>query len=408
MPRVKKVSPSAKKAGLKEAVIVSAVRTAVGKAPQGTLKNTRPDELGAIVLKEAIKRAKGLKPEEIDDIIFGCAFPEGEQGMNVARVIGFRAGLPYTVPAITVNRFCSSGLQSITIAAEKIMCGFADVVVAGGVESMSMVPLGGNKITPNPYLVDNYPESYTTMGLTAEIVAERFNITREEQDKFALRSHQNAMRAIKEGRFKDQIIPVTVTAKEFKSDGTIKTKEIIFDTDEGVRYDTSLEGLAKLKAPFRQNGTVTAGNSSQTSDAAAALVVMSSQKAKELNLKPLAVFRAYAVGGVAPEIMGTGPAAAIPKVLKLAGLTLDQIDLFELNEAFASQSIYVINKLGLPPEKVNVNGGAIAMGHPLGCTGAKLTTQLLYEMERQNLRYGMVTMCIGGGMGAAGVFERVK
>ncbi len=392
---------------MREAVVVSAVRTAVGKAPRGILKDTRPDEIGAIVIREAVARVPGLKAEEIDDVVIGCAFPESDQGLNLARVLAMRAGFPYTVPGQTVNRFCSSGLQAIATAAYEIMVGAVEVMVAGGVEFMSQVPIMGLTPSPNPYLVEHNPQVYTSMGLTAENVAERFGISREEQDRFALLSHQKAAKAIKEGKFKEEIIPIPAKVKETKEDGTVVVKEVIFDTDEGVRYDASLEAMSTLKPVFKRNGTVTAGNSSQTSDGVAALVLMSRERAEKMGLKPLATFRSFAVAGVPPEIMGVGPAYAVPKVLKLAGLTLDQIGLIELNEAFASQSLYVIKTLGLNMDILNVNGGAIAMGHPLGCTGAKLTTTLLYEMKRRNVRYGLVTMCIGGGMGAAGIFERV-
>ena len=384
---------------MREAVVVSAVRTAVGKAPRGILKDTRPDDIGAIVIREAVARVPGLRVEEIDDVVIGCAFPESDQGLNLARVIAMRAGFPYTVPGQTVNRFCSSGLQAIATAAYEIMVGAVEVMVAGGVEFMSQVPIMGLTPSPNPYLVEHNPQVYTSMGLTAENVAERFGITREEQDRFALLSHQKAAKAIKEGRFKEEILPIPAKVKETKEDGTIVVKEVIFDTDEGVRFDASLEAMSTLKPVFKKNGTVTAGNSSQTSDGAAALVLMSKDRAEKMGLKPLATFRSFAVAGVPPEIMGVGPAYAVPKVLKLAGLTLDQIGLIELNEAFASQSLYVIKTLGLNMDILNVNGGAIAMGHPLGCTGAKLTTTLLYEMKRRNVRYGLVTMCIGGGMG---------
>jgi len=390
---------------MREAVIVSVARTAVGKAPRGTLRQTRPEEMGAVVVREAVKRASGLDPQEIDDLVMGCAFPEAEQGMNVARVIGLRAGLPSSVPAQTINRFCASGLQAIAIAAEKIMLGFADVVVAGGVESMSLVPMGGNKMAPNPYLVSHYPEAYMSMGLTAEEVAARYGVSREEQDSFALASHRKAMKAIQEGRFKDEIVPMEVTLKSFEN-GELKVTTRVFDTDEGVRPDTSEEALAKLRPAFKAGGTVTAGNSSQTSDGAAAVVVMAADKARDLGLKPLATFRSFAVGGVEPDVMGIGPVVAVPKALKLAGIRLEDVDLIELNEAFAAQSLAVIKELEMDPSRVNVNGGAIALGHPLGCTGAKLTITLLNEMARRGSRYGLVTMCIGGGMGAAGVFER--
>jgi len=392
---------------MREAVVVSAVRTAVGKAPRGILKDTRPDEIGAIVIKEAVCRVPGLKMEEVDDVVIGCAFPESDQGLNLARVITLRAGFPYTVPGQTVNRFCSSGLQAIATAAYEIMLGATEVMVAGGVEFMSQVPIMGLTPSPNPYLVEHYPQVYISMGLTAENVAERFGISREDQDRFALLSHQKAARAIREGKFKEEIIPIPAKIKETREDGKVIVREVSFDTDEGVRFDTSLEAMAALKPVFKAKGTVTAGNSSQTSDGAAALVLMSREKAEALNVKPLAVFRAFAVAGVPPEIMGVGPAYAIPKVLKKAGLTLNEIGLIELNEAFASQALYVIRELGLNLEILNVNGGAIALGHPLGCTGAKLTTTLLYEMKRRGVRYGLVSMCIGGGMGAAAVFENL-
>jgi len=393
---------------MKEAVVVSAVRTAVGKAPRGILKDTRPDDIAAIVIKEAVSRVPGLKMEEVDDVVLGCAFPESDQGLNLARVVAMRAGFPHTVPGQTVNRFCSSGLQAIATAAYEIMVGAEEVMVAGGVEFMSQVPIMGLTPSPNPYLVEHNPQVYTSMGLTAENVAEKFGISREDQDRFALSSHQKAAKAIKEGKFKEEVIPILAKVKEVKEDGTVVVKEVIFDTDEGVRYDVSLEGMAALKPVFKAKGTVTAGNASQTSDGAAALVLMSREKAEKMGVKPMAAFRSFAVAGVPPEVMGIGPAYAVPKALKLAGLTLDQIGLVELNEAFASQALYVIRHLGLNLDIVNVNGGAIAVGHPLGCTGAKLTTMLLYEMKRRNVRYGLVTMCIGGGMGAAGVFERIN
>ncbi len=390
---------------MKEAVIVSAVRTAVGKAPRGTLKDTRPDELAAIVIKEAIRRVPGLEPAEIDDVVMGCALPEAEQGLNVARIAALRAGLPDTVTGQTVNRFCSSGLQAIAIAAEHIMSGFADVVVAGGTESMSLMPgQAGHQFRPNPHLVEHRPEVYMSMGLTAENVARKYGISREDQDAFAYRSHTRAANAVTSGRFKDEILPVNVTRWE-NGDGGPKAREILFEVDEGVRYDTSPVALAALKPAFARDGVVTAGNSSQTSDGAAAVVVMSSEKAARLGVKPLATFRSFAVAGVPPEIMGIGPLEAIPKAVRLAGLTLAKVDLIELNEAFASQTLAVMRQLNLDAEKTNVNGGAIALGHPLGCTGAKLTATLLYEMQRRKARYGIVTMCIGGGMGAAGVFE---
>ena len=393
---------------MKEAVVVSAVRTAVGKAPRGILKDTRPDDVAAIIIKEALSRVPGLKAEEVDDVILGCAFPESDQGLNLARVVAMRAGFPNTVPGQTVNRFCSSGLQAIATAAYEIMVGATEVMVAGGVEFMSQVPIMGLTPSPNPYLVEHNPQVYTSMGLTAENVAEKFGISREDQDRFALSSHQKAAKAIREGKFKEEVIPILAKVKEVKEDGTVVVKEVIFDTDEGVRYDASFEGMASLKPIFKAKGTVTAGNASQTSDGAAALVLMSRERAEKMGVKPMATFRSFAAAGVPPEVMGIGPAYAVPKALKLAGLTLDQIGLVELNEAFASQALYVIRNLGLNLDIVNVNGGAIAVGHPLGCTGAKLTTTLLYEMKRRKVRYGLVTMCIGGGMGAAGVFENIN
>lgn len=391
-----------------DAVIVTTVRTPVGKAKKGTLKNVRPDDLAAIVIKESVARTPGLKAEEIDDILIGCAFPEAEQGMNVARIALMRAGIPNSVPAATINRFCSSGLQTIVYAAERIMVGAADVILAGGTESMSLVPMAGNKFRANPYLAENWPGSYLGMGLTAERVAEKFNISREEQDRFALTSNLNAVNAIKEGYFRDQIIPVKVEENLLNSKNKIEKKEIVLEIDEGPRPDTSIEKLAKLKPVFKMNGTVTAGNTSQMSDGAAMVVVMSASRAKEMNLKPLARFVGYAVAGVEPEVMGLGPTVAIPKLLKKTGFDIKDIDLIELNEAFAAQSLGVIKALDLNQENINVNGGAIALGHPLGCTGAKLTVQILNEMKRRNSKYGMVTMCIGGGMGAAGIFENLN
>jgi acetyl-CoA acyltransferase len=398
---------------MREAVIVSSVRTAVGKAPRGSFRTTRPDDLGAIVIKEAISRAKGLDVKEVEDVILGCAMPEAEQGMNVARNAWLRAGLPVETSAMTINRFCSSGLQSIALAAQRIMAGQGDVAVAGGTESMSMVPMGGNKVAPNPWLMDHYPDAYISMGLTAENVAKKYGISREQADEFSLASHQKALAAISAGKFKDEIVPVEVsyTLVENGANGTPngvrpKTVKLTFNTDEGPRADTSLEALAKLKPAFHAHGQVTAGNSSQMSDGAAAAVVMSAEKARSLGLKPLGRFVAFATAGVTPEEMGIGPAYAIPKVLKLAGLTLEQIDVIELNEAFAAQALSVMKLVGLDPARVNVNGGAVALGHPLGCTGAKLTATILRELERRNGRYGLVTMCIGGGMGAAGIFER--
>lgn len=393
---------------MKEAVIVSALRTAVGKAPKGTFKNTRPDDLAAAAIREAVNRVEGLDPAEIEDVIMGCAFPEAEQGMNVARTAMIAAGLPVETSAMTINRYCSSGLQSIAIAADRIATGAADVIVAGGLETMTMIPMGGNKLRPNPSIVDSYPDYYLNMGLTAENLANKYEISREQSDEFSLRSHQKAVAAIDNGNFRDEIVPVTVRLDELDEKGRIRSKEVVFDTDEGPRRDTSLESLARLKPAFHAKGTVTAGNSSQMSDGAAAAVVMSADKAKEIGAKPLARFVAYATAGCLPEEMGVGPVYAIPKALKLAGLTLDQIDVIELNEAFAVQSLAVMKLLEMDPDKVNVNGGAIALGHPLGCTGAKLTATILREMQRRNARYGMVTMCVGGGMGAAGIFERVN
>ena len=390
---------------MQEAVIGSAVRTAVGKAPRGTLRQTRPEYMAATVVKEALARVPALSPQEVDDFILGCAFPEAEQGMNLARIVALKAGLPDRVPGVTVNRFCASGLEAIAIAAQRIMTGMAEVCLAGGVESMSLVPMGGNKLMPDPDLMATWPEVYMSMGLTAENVAERYKISREDQDAFALASHQKAAAAIAAGRFKEEIVPLTVVERT-RANGRLVEKTTVFEVDEGVRYDTSMEALARLKPVFKQGGTVTAGNSSQTSDGAACVVVMSAKKAASLGIEPLAVFRAYAVEGCPPDVMGIGPSVAIPKALKLAGLAKDQVDLFELNEAFASQALACMRLLELDPARINVNGGAIALGHPLGCTGAKLTATLLYEMRRRNARYGVVSMCIGGGMGAAGVFER--
>jgi len=392
---------------MSEAVIVSAVRTAVGKAPKGTLKNTRPDDLAAAAIKEAVKRVDGLDVNQIEDVIMGCAFPEAEQGMNVARTAMIAAGLPVETSAMTVNRYCSSGLQTIAIAADRIRTGGADIIVAGGLETMSMIPMGGNVVRPNPAIVDSYPDYFLNMGLTAENLAKKYEITREQADEFSLQSHQKAAAAIKAGKFKDEIVPYTVHVDELDEKGRVRRKEVVFDTDEGPRYDSTMEGLAKLKPAFHAKGTVTAGNSSQMSDGAAATVVMSLEKANELGLKPLARFVSFATAGCLPEEMGIGPVYAIPKALKLAGLTLDQIDVIELNEAFAAQGLSVMKLLEMNPEKVNVNGGAVALGHPLGCTGAKLTATILQELIRRNARYGMVTMCVGGGMGAAGIFERL-
>ncbi|HEV2709060.1 MAG TPA: acetyl-CoA C-acyltransferase [Edaphobacter sp.] len=389
---------------MNEVVIVSSVRTAVGKAPRGTLRTTRPDDLAAFAIQGALDRVPQLDKKEIEDVILGCAMPEAEQGMNVARVASFRAGLPIETAAMTINRYCASGLQSIAIAADRIRGGSAEVILAGGVESMSYVPFGGNKISVNPWLVENYPGSYMSMGLTAERVAAHYGITREAMDQFSFNSHQKALAAIAAGRFEDEIVPVTVTNTPTGG----KNIETIFKTDEGPRADTSLEALAKLKPVFHAKGTVTAGNSSQTSDGAAAAVVMSAGRAAALGLNPMAKFIAFAYAGCDPEEMGIGPIYAIPKVLKMAGLALEDIGVIELNEAFAAQSLAVLKVLGIDPAKVNVNGGAIALGHPLGCTGAKLAATLLREMSRRKAKYGMVTMCVGGGMGAAGIFETVS
>lgn len=389
------------------AYIVNATRTACGKANKGSLRFTRPDSMGGEVIKELLKRTPNLNPEEIEDVIFGCSFPEGSQGLNVARQIAILGGLPDSVPGMTINRFCSSGLQSIAIAAERIMTGSADVIIAGGVESMSLVPMGGMSFQPNPTLVDTRPEMYINMGITAENVADKYKISREDQDEFAFQSHQKAISAWENGRFDSQITPIKVIEKKVSADGEIIKEEFVFKQDEGPRADTNVEALSKLRAVFKAGGSVTAGNASQMNDAASAVLVMSEAKVKELGLKPIARFVGFQVGGVAPELMGIGPVVAIPKVLQKSGLKLKDIDLIELNEAFASQSLAVIRELGLNPEIINVNGGAIAMGHPLGCTGAKLTTQILHEMKNRKSKYGMVTMCIGGGMGAAGIFENL-
>jgi acetyl-CoA acyltransferase len=390
---------------MREAVVVSMARTAIGKAKKGSLVQTRAEDLGKIVLEAVIERAPGLNKADVEDVIIGCAMPEGEQGLNFARIMSLYAGFPVTVPALTINRFCSSGLQSIAFAAERIMLGYADVIIAGGVESMSHVPMTGFKLSPNLKIVEQMPQVYIGMGHTAENVAERFGISREDQDAFSVSSHQKAAIAIAEGKFVDEIVPFEAVLKNVDEKGQLKTKQFRFDTDEGVRADTSLEGLSRLKSPFKLNGSVTAGNSSQISDGAAALVIMSREKADELGLKPLATFRSYAVAGVDPEIMGVGPVEAIPKALKMAGLTLQEVDLYELNEAFASQCVHIIRQLNIDPDKVNVNGGAIALGHPLGCTGSKITATLINELRRRGGGIGVVSMCIGGGMGAAGVFE---
>jgi acetyl-CoA acyltransferase len=390
---------------MKEVVIASAVRTAVGKAPRGALRTTRPDDLAAVAISGAVERVPQLDKSEIEDVILGCAMPEAEQGLNVARVASFRAGLPVTTSGMTINRYCASGLQSIALAADRIRGGSADVIVAGGVESMSYVPFGGNKISMNPWLVDNYPGSYLSMGLTAERVAKHYGITREQMDEFSYGSHQKALAAIAAGKFEDEIVPVAVTTTMPNGKGKAKSVESVFKQDEGPRADTSLEVLATLKPVFHAKGTVTAGNSSQNSDGAAAAVVMSSERAAQLGIAPMGKFVAFAYAGCDPEEMGIGPIYAIPKALKMAGLSLEDIDIFELNEAFAAQSLAVLKVLGIDAAKVNVNGGAIALGHPLGCTGAKLTAAILREMPRRKAKYGIVTMCVGGGMGAAGIFE---
>jgi acetyl-CoA acyltransferase len=401
---------------METAVIVSAVRTAVGKAPTGTLRGTRPDELAATVIQEALRRAPQIEPTDVDDVILGCAMPEAEQGLNVARIASLRAGIPVSASAVTVNRFCSSGLQAIAFAAERIMCGFASTIVAGGTESMSLVPMGGHKVAPNPALVDRYPDVYLSTGLVAENHARESGISREEQDAFALRSHQRALAAIDSGRFREEIIPITASLVYNAGNGVgpgsdpsgrPAVRQVTFDTDEGPRRDTSAEALGKLRPAFHTRGTVTAGNSSQTSDGAAALVVTSAARARERGLAPLGRFVAFATAGVEPERFGLGPVPAIRKVLKIAGLTLDDIGVVELNEAFAAQVLACLKELPIDPERLNINGGAIALGHPLGCTGAKLTTTILYEMKRRNARYGLVSMCVGGGMGAAGIFERM-
>jgi acetyl-CoA acyltransferase len=390
---------------MNEVIIASVVRTPVGKAPRGALRTTRPDDLAAVAINGALARIPQLDKAEIEDVILGCAMPEAEQGMNVARVASFRAGLPITASGMTINRYCASGLQSIALAAERIRGGGADVIVAGGTESMSYVPFGGNKISVNPWLVENYPGSYMSMGLTAERVAAHYGITREQQDQFSYESHRKALEAIAAGNFDDEIVPVEVTSAVPDKKSKIKPTTTVFARDEGPRADTSLEALAKLKPVFHAKGTITAGNSSQTSDGAAAAVVMSRSRADALGIAPMARFVAFAYAGCDPEEMGIGPIHAIPKVLKMAGLSLDDIGVIELNEAFAAQSLAVVKVLGIDPAKLNPSGGAIALGHPLGCTGAKLTATILREMKRRNAKYGMVTMCVGGGMGAAGIFE---
>jgi acetyl-CoA acyltransferase len=392
-----------------DAVIVTAVRTPVGKAKRGSLVTTRPDEMAAAVIREVLRRTEGLDPADIDDVILGCAFPEGEQGMNMGRMVALRAGLPASVPAETVNRFCSSGLQTIAHAAHAIMAGQAQIIIAGGTESMTMVPMTGYKFSPNPFFAADCPEMYTNMGLTAENVAEKYGISRQDQDEFALRSHQRAFAAIQNGLFDREVLPIEVEIISPPANGGApERRSFTFARDEGPRGDTSLEALAKLKPAFKEGGTVTAGNSSQMSDGAAAVLVMSRGISESLGYKPLARFISYAVGGVDPDMMGIGPIVAVPKALRLAGLNVADIDLIELNEAFAAQAVTVIRELGFDLEKTNVNGGAIALGHPLGCTGSKLTTQLIHEMKRRDVQYGMVTMCIGGGMGAAGIFENLN
>ena len=391
---------------MREVVIVSSLRTPVGRAFRGTLRSTRPDELAAIAIKSALERVPQLDPKEIEDVILGCAMPEAEQGMNVARIAALRAGLPVETSAMTINRFCSSGLQAIAMAAERIGSGGAEVIVAGGTESMTMIPMGGNKISPNPWLVDHYPDAYLSMGLTAERLARRFSITREQADEFSLHSHQKALAAIQAGKFEDETVAVPVSFTT-PNGSKPKKQEIVFKVDEGPRADTSLEALAALKPAFHVAGTVTAGNSSQMSDGAAAAVVMSGERAQALGIRPLVRYVSFATAGYKPEEMGLGPVYAIPKALKLAGLKLSEIDVIELNEAFAAQSLAVIKEAGLDPDRVNPNGGAIALGHPLGCTGAKLTATIICELKRRNASYGLVTMCVGGGMGAAGVFENI-
>jgi acetyl-CoA acyltransferase len=392
---------------MRDAVIVSPLRTAVGKAPKGSLKDTRPDDMAAAVIKSAIERTPGLEPAMIEDCIIGCATPEAESGMNVARQAAWLAGIPKDASAVTINRFCSSGLQAIAFAAERVRAGWGDCIVAGGAETMSLIPMGGHNIRPNPRIVDEWPDYYLNMGLTAENLARKYGISREDADAFALASHQKAIAAIQGSRFKDEVVPLTVRTTDLDSKGKRIKRETVFQVDEGPRADTSLEALAKLRPAFHASGTVTAGNASQTSDGAAAAIVMSDEKAREIGAEPVARLIAFATAGVEPDYMGIGPVKAVPRALKIAALTLDQIELIELNEAFAAQALAVIRELGMDPQKVNVNGGAVALGHPLGCTGAKLTATLLHEMRRRNARYGMVTMCVGGGMGAAGIFERI-
>jgi acetyl-CoA acyltransferase len=390
-----------------DAVLIDCLRTPVGKAPRGALRDTRPDDLAAAVIRALLDKYPNVPKDDIEDVILGCAMPEAEAGSNMARMAALRAGLPVTTPGVTINRFCSSGLQAIAMAADRIRSGGAHIIIAGGAESMSLIPMGGNKPAPNPWFVDAYPEVYMNMGLTAERLRTKYNVSREDSDAFALHSHRNALAAQSEGRFSEEIVPVNVENTELNGGPKPERRQTIFSKDEGPRADTSLEALAKLKPVFRANGTVTPGNSSQTSDGAAAALVMSDRKARDLGLKPMARFVSFATAGVPPEIMGIGPVVAIPKALALAGLKLDQIGVIELNEAFASQALAVIRVAGLDPEKVNVNGGAIALGHPLGCTGAKLTATILREMHRRSARYGLVTMCVGGGQGAAGILEKL-
>jgi acetyl-CoA acyltransferase len=393
---------------MKDAVIVSAVRTPVGKAKRGGLATVRPDEMAATTIKELLKRTPNLDPAEIEDVVLGCAFPEGEQGMNVARMIALRAGLPDTVPAETINRYCSSGVQSIVHIAHAIKSGDIEIGIGGGVESMSMVPMMGYKFSPNPHFAMDLPHYYTNMGLTAENVSVKYGISREDQDEFSFKSHQKAAKAVTSGLFDPELVSIDVEVTELDAHEKLVKKNFTVKRDEGPRADTTVEALAKLKPAFKEGGVITAGNSSQMSDGASVVMVMSSDKARQLGLEPLARFVAFAVGGVPPELMGIGPIAAIPKALKVAGLSLNDIDLIELNEAFAAQGLAIMRTLEIDESKVNVNGGAIALGHPLGCTGSKLTTQLIYEMGRRKSKYGMVTMCIGGGMGAAAIFENLQ
>ncbi|MBI4483661.1 MAG: acetyl-CoA C-acyltransferase [Acidobacteria bacterium] len=390
---------------MEEAVIVAVARTAVGRAFKGTLAHTRPDDMAAAVFQDLLKRVPAVDPGEIEDVILGCAMPEGEQGMNVARIASLRAGLPTHLSAMTINRFCSSGLQAIALASDRIRTGASDAILAGGTESMSLIPMGGFRVAPNPYLMDTYPDSYLSMGLTAENLVQKYKISREDADQFSLESHQKAIRAIDQGKFKEEVTPLQVVVDRMENGDRPRSETLTFDTDEGPRRDTTVEKLAALKPAFHAQGTITAGNSSQMSDGAAAAVVLSAKKALALGIRPIARLVSYATAGVAPEEMGVGPVFAIPKALKLAGLKLNDIDLIELNEAFAAQALAVIQQAGLDPSRVNLNGGAVALGHPLGCTGAKLTATILHEMQRRKARYGVVTMCVGGGMGAAGIFE---